>query len=488
VAASSIPGAAANRRYVLSLPLLIGVIVYATTLSIGSFTLDDPDPYWQIVTGRWILAHHTVPHQDPFSYTMFGAPWVAHEWLAEVGAAVLYDHLGWAGLVLAAAVALAAAVSLLLRALLRYLDPAAALIGTLGFWGLSLPHALARPHLFAMPILVAWLALLVDARNKERAPSPWAALLMVPWANLHGGYLLGDAFVVMFAVEMALDQPDWASLRRQAPGWLWFFALSVLAGCVTPNGLEALTLPFRLARMDTMMSLVKEWQAPNFQQGGEPLEAWLLLALLGALSFGIRLPVTRVAMLLLLLHLALTHRRFAELLGLAAPLLVAPSLAPQIVWRSATLPKTKLSWVRHLAGAGGLAFAGGVVALLAWGVIARGVVNDSARYTPAAAVAFVQANHVAGPVLNSYNFGGYLIFLGIAPYIDSRAELYGDAFIKRDKDPALAPALLKQYHVAWTLLDLKDPRVGILDGLRGWRRLYADDRAVVHVNDNAASF
>src|SRR5205823_4436620 len=133
----------------------------ATTLMTAGAVLRDPDPYWQVATGRWILAHHAVPHQDVFSYTMNGAPWVAHEWLAELADAVLYDHFGWAGLVIAAGLALAAAVGLLLRALLRYLEPVYALIGALTFWGLVQPHALARPHLYALPILVAWIALLV---------------------------------------------------------------------------------------------------------------------------------------------------------------------------------------------------------------------------------------------------------------------------------------------------------------------------------------
>ena len=38
---------------------------------------------------------------------------------------------------------------------------------------------------------------------------------------------------------------------------------------------------------------------------------------------------------------------------------------------------------------------------------------------------------MTGPVLNDYGFGGYLIFEGIPPFIDGRAELYGDEFIKR---------------------------------------------------------
>jgi hypothetical protein len=455
------------------LPLLIALAVYSTMLLSGSRVLRDPDPYWQVATGQWILAHHALPHHDIFSYTMAGAPWVVHEWLVALADAVLYGLFGWAGLVVAAALALAVAVGLLLRALLRYLEPIYALTGALAFWGMVQPQAFARPHLYTLPILVAWLAVLVRARAEERPPRLWWVSLMVPWANLHGSFLLGDALAGMFAIEMALEQPDWPALRRQVPGWAAFVVLSMLAGLATPNGLAGLVLPFRLLGMSTMMNFVSEWQVPNFHTL-QPLELWILLALLGVLSFGIRVPVTRAAMLLLFLHLALAHQRFAALLGLAAPLLVAPSLAPQLASLTATAAGSKLGRLGPSAGSGSVAVAGGIAALLAWGVVARGVVNDSVRYTPAAAVAFVEAHHISGPVLNAYDFGGYLIFAGIAPYLDGRAEIYGDTFLRRDQSEAELPALLAQYHIVWTLLPPGDPRVTVLDYLPGWHRLYSD--------------
>ena len=98
---------------------------------------------------------------------------------------------------------------------------------------------------------------------------------------------------------------------------------------------------------------------------------------------------------------------------------------------------------------------------------------------------------VEGPVFNDYAFGGYLIFAGIKPFIDGR-YFYGDAFIKRYFDAAFVlsdelPRLLAEYHIAWTLLGAKTPAVVLLDHLPGWRRLYADDIAAVHVRTDGAS-
>ena len=89
------------------------------------------------------------------------------------------------------------------------------------------------------------------------------------------------------------------------------------------------------------------------------------------------------------------------------------------------------------------------------------------------------------PVLNDYNFGAYLIFSGIRPFIDSRADLYGDDFLTRytdiiHPDPVVLERTLAEYHVAWTIFFADNPVVGLLDREPGWQRIYADSTAVVH--------
>jgi len=105
---------------------------------------------------------------------------------------------------------------------------------------------------------------------------------------------------------------------------------------------------------------------------------------------------------------------------------------------------------------------------------------------PAAAVAEVRSKHLTGPVFNSYQFGGYLIFSGIEPFVDGRAELYGDAFVKRYIDAVeLAndqlTELLNDYGIMWTIFVPETPAVTLMDHLPGWQRLYTDSAAVVHI-------
>jgi hypothetical protein len=115
----------------------------------------------------------------------------------------------------------------------------------------------------------------------------------------------------------------------------------------------------------------------------------------------------------------------------------------------------------------------------------RSDVAPPAKITPASAVhALGSAKH--GAILNDYNFGGYLDFVGIAPFIDGRSELYGEAYLLRyDRAVNLQnlpdfEKLLDEYRISATLLAPSTPAVALLDRSPGWQRLYADSVAVVH--------
>jgi len=479
-----------RRSLRLSLPLIFGLAVYVPLLFAARAVLGDPDTYWHIAVGRWIIAHREVPRFDVFSFSMPGAPFAPPEWLAELGIAWLYDRFGWGALVAATALSLAAALTMLLRALLRSLMPAQALIATVLATLLVLPHLLARPHVLTLPVLVWWASELVAARGADRAPPLWLVPLMTLWANLHSSYIFGLGLAALLAGEALLAARDRRARRAAVRGWGLFIALSVGAALITPFGLAGLLLPIDLATMSTL-GLINEWQSPNFQQF-QPLEVWIMAFLLAALSGGWRLPLTRVPMLLLLLHMALRHGRYAELLGLVGPLLLAPALGAQLARRSGhqvSFLDRAMAALAKPAGPLGVALAGAMVLGLSAVALGGGIARDGDAITPAAALAAVAEHHIEGPVLNDYAFGGYLIFSGVAPFIDGR-YFYGDAFIKRYAEAVSVasdelPQLLTEYHIAWTLLGAKTPAVVLLDHLPGWRRLYADDIAVVHVRQQA---
>ncbi|WP_156302841.1 hypothetical protein [Methylogaea oryzae] len=47
--------------------------------------------------------------------------------------------------------------------------------------------------------------------------------------------------------------------------------------------------------------------------------------------------------------------------------------------------------------------------------------------------------------------------------------------------------ILAEYDIRWTLLSAQSPAAALLDHLDGWRRLYSNNRHVVHVRESPAS-
>src|SRR5260370_28796061 len=88
-----------------------------------------------------------------------------------------------------------------------------------------------------------------------------------------------------------------------------------------------------MCRLRCVWPQLVRWEVQD-SQSFHPSERWIRFVPLAGLSLGWRLPLTRVLLLLLLLHMALQHRRFGELLGVTTPLLAAAALAPQLCRRS----------------------------------------------------------------------------------------------------------------------------------------------------------
>jgi hypothetical protein len=456
-----------------ALPWVVAVAVYALLLTLGPRLLGDPDSYSHVAVGRWILAHGAVPTADPFSFSVHGTPWITFEWLSEVIYAAVYALSGWSGVVALAAAAIALAVGLLTHFLLRELSPTLTLLLVMSAAVLLAPHMLARPHVLALPIMVAWAAALVHCMDRRAPPPYWALPLLVLWANLHGSVILALGLIGPAVLEALLDEKrsEWPRVLLR---WLPFAALAVVACCLTPYGPGPLLMPLTTLGLGHALNWIGEWRPQDFGHFGA--FEFLLLASIFALSRGVRLPVVRMLLVLGLMHFALAQVRNADLLAMLVPLYLAAPLARQF---GAGAEDDAAGSVR------GVKLAALGVMVVTTGLALAHDVRPSRQNTPEAAVANAGLAK-AGPVLNDYSFGGYLIFAGIPTFIDGRGELFGGQFIERyNRDLSLADLrdflkLLDEYKFSATLLAPDTPAVALLDRLPDWQRVYSDDIAVVH--------
>ena len=180
-----------------------------------------------------------APRADPFSHSMPGAPWIAHEWLSEVLLTLAFRLGGWSGVALMTGAAAASAALIVGLAAARELR-GALLVATVGLGlGLMTASLLARPHMLALPIAAAWSAGLIAARDRGRAPPLALVPLMTAWANMHGGFIFGLMLIGPFALEALAEAPAGARLAA-ARAWTLFGLAALAAALINPYGVEAL--------------------------------------------------------------------------------------------------------------------------------------------------------------------------------------------------------------------------------------------------------
>jgi len=469
--------------------LLLGLLVFSVAIfALNQRLLTDPDTYWHIATGKWVLAEGAFPRHDVFSHTVAGQPWVNMEWLAQIILFEVYDWFGWRGVVLLSGLVTALTFVLLYALLVRELRPTVALGATAISLLFASFHLLARPHLLASPIIVVWTALLARASDENRRPSLWLLPLMVVWANLHGGFTLGLALAAGFGLEATMAAPS-AQRWRVATEWLSFWLGSLLAACVTPYGYLYILKTFDLFDLGDLLRQIGELRPMN-PYNELPQEIILLCLMAMALIFGVKIGIVRVLMIFGLLHLALQHVRGLAIFALVLPLLLAHPLQQQFAFlRPTTDPLPLFNMRRFQPRLTAIALTATLIVAGLLGAVyvtLRPADSPPEHFAPSAAVDHALAN-VTGPVLNAYDFGGYLIFRGIPTFIDGRTLPFGKQFAldyfnanalgAGDKLQQLADT----YHVSWTLLRPQSEAALYFDNSPRWRRLYADDIAVVHV-------
>jgi hypothetical protein len=283
-------------------------------------------------------------------------------------------------------------------------------------------------------------------------------------------------------IEALLDPG--ADRRAVLRGWGGFIIAAWAVALLNPEGPEALIFPVQLLRMQSL-GWIGEWAPINFSHL-QPAEIIILAALAVGFSGKVTLPPIRLVMFLGLVHGALSHTRNQQLLGLVGALVLAEPIG--VCLTAANLARGRAvpigSVWRRLSIAAALIAA---IALVVRVTLPLSPERSGAAF--AAALEAVPKTLRARPVLNDYSLGGALIFNGIRPFIDSRADLYGDDFLARYHrlvflDRAELARTLSEDHIVWTIFRADNALVPVLDAMPGWHRLSDTNGIIIHIRDS----
>ncbi len=488
----------------VDLPLLITATAIVAGTLLGTFEIANTSIGWHLASGRWVLDHHAFLHTDPFSFTSGQAPWIDHEWLFQVGAAVAHELGGGPALVILRALAVGALALLLLVVGLRSgLAPPVALLLSIACVAGARPRFFLRPELVTLLVvpIACWLYL---TRGSRRSWTwlVWLAVVMVIGANSHGGalvvpFLLGGMLAVE-TVQMAFRR------RWQAEVFASGFAAAAaaaLALLVNPYGWRLYEVPFKLAHLVDQPHIPNpEWARATFAQTPA-----LFIALAAAVAImGIReRDGVRWMLLAMAAALAFRHIRNLGLFFVLLPLAVAPALASWAFLANPIPPDSqkKRGRLTALAVAAALVVAA-VVAASPWPVFGFGFADG---YYPTSACDFLDREGLPRSELyNDVRFGGFLIER-YAPerlvFQDDRNEIHEPLLREiwrtfETTDVRAWNGLLERYGCDTALVRYHPPlRVAPPDGqgvtLRGfsarwfprsdWALVYWDDVAMVFV-------
>jgi hypothetical protein len=490
------------------LAFLFPVIFMFTAMGGAKALLQDGDTGWHIRTGEWILSNARVPKSDIFSYTKFGERWFAWEWGSDVIFGWLHLQFGLAGVVVLGMLVLCSTSALIFLLISRRCsDRLIAITVTFVVVSATTIHWHARPHLFTM-LFTALFLYLIDVARNEHPRAIWGLpLLTMVWTNLHGGFIVGIALLVCYAVgELVplLFEPR-AGLRAET------FAnseryLLVAGGCIAASLFNPFTYHLHLFIASYLrapfLERVSEFMAPNFRlRGSWSFEALLFAALIFTFWNLRRGRYAEAMMTLAWAHLSLFAQRNIPIFALVC----APALAQSLdEWTSA---------MSEYSGRLGRAAAGFKDAVREFGDIDRmwrvhavgasvflaaclGMMNPSAtgrfraefdpKQFPKNAV-----DHLGDQVANARIFtedqwGDYLIYRrypSVRVYVDGRSDFYGNEFMLRYCDTIGAQHGWEQdfdrYGVDKVLLPVNSPLVGALKRSPAWKPVFDDHRAIV---------
>ena len=480
-----------------------GILLFGL-LAMTARPATDPDLWWHLRTGQWIVETGHVPHSDPFSFTRAGQPWVSHEWLSEVLFYELWKHGGAAALIVFSAIVTTAGFMVLyLRCLFRggkkHWAAAATAFGALA----SAPSCGARPQMFTFTLASLLLWLIATGEERPRLLL-WIPPLFLLWLNLHAGFALGPALLLAYGIGLLLETAVGSTSWRQARPILLRVLLLLLA-CLAlvplnPSGVQLYRYSFDTLRSPGMRSFIVEWFSPNFHDTlYRPfLLVWLLLLI--ALASSRSRPRGRVIVPLLLTSFAaLDAVRHIPIFVLVAMPVIAAALTVASPSSAASQRRPDSSRFRPL-------FIGAVVILLAVFALAKWVTlnrNQSAleaEQSPQKAVAFLRAGDYPHRIFVYYDWGGYAIWK-LYPenrvFVDGRADLYGGDLLRQFKTAV-------QLRTGWQdVLDrwkveavLVPPSSALAQALLldpNWQAGFSDSKAIVLLRmhppaENAAIF
>jgi hypothetical protein len=477
-----------NKRFC---QLTLVTLVYLLPSVQAMLPVDDPDVWWHLRTGEWIVRAGWVPTIDPFSSFGYQKSWIAYSWLFELILYGVHSVLGLQGIVFFT-VALALLIALALHRLVRGAKLSFRSEIIITAMGLACMKSLMspRPWLFSILFFIIELNLLLEFRRSGAIRTLYQLpILFCLWANIHVQFVYGLAVLFLFVAEPLIIRlvcspgtadPKFPGVGR---GSVIVLALSMMATLATPYHVFIYRTVFEYATQTAVFQNIAEMHPLFFRN---PID-WIFLTLILTATFvlGWRKETALFPYFLLALGALLSFRARRDVwVGAVAAVAVVSN--PRVIRAAADrleFTKTKVLAVALIVGI-----------TLFFSARLRNITEleleaHVRRNFPVDAVAFVRKHNFSAPLYNHFDWGGFLIWSlpEFKVSMDGRTNLQGEKRIE-------ANLAVWAGHQGWAsdaelvgakliIAELGRPLTALLRRDARFSLVYEDKTAVVFVAD-----
>lgn len=384
------------------------------------------DYFWHYKAGEYMITNSTILTHDVFSWSLFHAPWVSHEWLFDVfiyGLDCLFGDLHV--FIYVFSVSFLILLFLFLVQKKEYLKNIPfALLWTVFF--ILIFYALSsRPQLFSFLFFAisVWLVFYFfyhpDSKRIYFLP-----VISLFWANVHGGSSNLSYLLCFLAVFCGLFQFSFSKIeavrltKRQIVTYLVVALLCMVTITINPHGITMLFYPYQNMGDSLMLSTIAEWQPSDLNEishYGYFIFVFLVLIIMIFSKKKIRF--IDAIFYIMFLYLGLKNLRFWFFSYIVYSLFIFYYI-----------PKRKIdSYSCLLIVGGSILLIGIFISHFSYNdIISNKTLSDKAIS--------ILKEESPKRLFNYYDYGAYLIYEDIPVFVDGRADLYSNKIYKDYQD------------------------------------------------------
>jgi hypothetical protein len=234
--------------------MLFAILFFSFMFSMAmKYSLNDPDVWWHLKTGDYIIENMEIPDTDHFAYTTpkpltdQQVRGLRTQWLGQVMFALAEKGGGVAGVAMFRNVLILLPMILLLFWLIRSGFSYYSALGIVALptfmYVFQLFYSFERPQAFSFLFVLIIPILLERLRSRRTSKLDYSMVLlpvaMAVWSNLHAGFLVGNFIICVYIFSEAVTYL-WRRRKgteADGPGRAFFIVcvISIFASFINPN-------------------------------------------------------------------------------------------------------------------------------------------------------------------------------------------------------------------------------------------------------------